>query len=211
MLTLYGVGYEWMDMKHRQNSTGRGRQKYWERNLSKCHFVRHKSHMDRLGTERRPPQWTGRRLTAWALAQPAYLQLALQTVANQTERLAGTHCRSDGKTHSYIQQVYDLLAYRTLIHTATLWIWTYRHTVFRKLCLNKRHSTTQDTVEIRWVNMSTSNGKKSMFIMPRSHDWYIRQTFVMCRYWHVVGTVHLYEYRTRPITADGRYPSHISQ
>jgi hypothetical protein len=35
----------------------------------------------------------------------------LQTVTNQAERLTGTHCRSDGKTHSYIQQVYELLAY----------------------------------------------------------------------------------------------------
>jgi hypothetical protein len=31
---------------HWQNDTDRGKQKYWERNLAKCHFVHHKLNMD---------------------------------------------------------------------------------------------------------------------------------------------------------------------
>jgi hypothetical protein len=33
-------------MEHRWNETDRGKLKYWERNLSQCHFVHHKFHMD---------------------------------------------------------------------------------------------------------------------------------------------------------------------
>ena len=40
-----------MGMQHWWNDTDRGKLKYWERNLSQCHFVQHKSHMDWLGIE----------------------------------------------------------------------------------------------------------------------------------------------------------------
>jgi len=36
---------EWMGMEHWWNGIGKGKLKYWERNLSHCHFVHHKSHM----------------------------------------------------------------------------------------------------------------------------------------------------------------------
>jgi hypothetical protein len=43
-------------MKQRWNETDRGNPKYSEKNLSQCHFVDHKSHMDRPGIEPGPPQ-----------------------------------------------------------------------------------------------------------------------------------------------------------
>jgi hypothetical protein len=42
-------------MEHRWNETDRGKPKYSEKNLSQCHFVHHKSLMDRSGIEPRPP------------------------------------------------------------------------------------------------------------------------------------------------------------
>jgi hypothetical protein len=36
---------EWMGMEHWRNDTDRGKPKYWERNLSQCHFVHSISHM----------------------------------------------------------------------------------------------------------------------------------------------------------------------
>jgi hypothetical protein len=33
-------------MEHRWNEIDRGKQKYSRKNLSQCHFVHHKSHMD---------------------------------------------------------------------------------------------------------------------------------------------------------------------
>jgi len=35
-----------MSMEQWWNDTDRGNLKYWERNLSQCHFAHHKSHMD---------------------------------------------------------------------------------------------------------------------------------------------------------------------
>jgi hypothetical protein len=46
------------------DDTDRGKAKYSEQNLSHCHFVHHKSHMDRPGIEPGPPEVIGRRLTA---------------------------------------------------------------------------------------------------------------------------------------------------
>jgi hypothetical protein len=33
-------------MEHRWNEIDRGKPKYWGNNLSQCHFVHHKPHMD---------------------------------------------------------------------------------------------------------------------------------------------------------------------
>jgi hypothetical protein len=43
-------------MEHRWNEIDRGKPKYLERNLSQCHFVYHKSHIDRPGIEPGPPR-----------------------------------------------------------------------------------------------------------------------------------------------------------
>jgi hypothetical protein len=57
-------------MEQRWNETDRGKPKYSEKNLSQCHFVYHKSHIDRLRYRTRSSEVRGRRLTAWAMARP---------------------------------------------------------------------------------------------------------------------------------------------
>jgi len=39
------------------NDTDSGKQKYWERNLSQCHCVHRRSHMDWHGNKSELPQW----------------------------------------------------------------------------------------------------------------------------------------------------------
>jgi hypothetical protein len=44
-------------MEHRGNKIDRGKPKYSGINLSQCHSVYHKSHMDWTGIEPGPPRW----------------------------------------------------------------------------------------------------------------------------------------------------------
>ena len=50
-------------MEYQWNDTDWGTQQYAYKNLSYCHFVRNKSHVDLPGNELRPLQW----LTTWAM------------------------------------------------------------------------------------------------------------------------------------------------
>jgi hypothetical protein len=43
-------------MEHRWKEIDRGKPKYSEKNLSQCHFVHHKSNMDRPGIKPEPPR-----------------------------------------------------------------------------------------------------------------------------------------------------------
>jgi hypothetical protein len=44
-------------MEHRWNEIDRGKPKYSGKNLSQCHFVHNKSHMDWPGIESGPSLW----------------------------------------------------------------------------------------------------------------------------------------------------------
>jgi hypothetical protein len=44
-----------MIMHHFWNNTDRAKPKYWDRNLSQCHLVHHKSHVDWSGIGHKSP------------------------------------------------------------------------------------------------------------------------------------------------------------
>jgi hypothetical protein len=54
-MTIFFVHF--LVMEHRWNEIDRGKPKYSGKNLSQCHFVHRKSHMDWPGIEPGPPQW----------------------------------------------------------------------------------------------------------------------------------------------------------
>jgi hypothetical protein len=47
-----------MSVEHSWNDSDSEKPQYSDKNLSQCHFVNHKSHMDWPGIEIRPPQWS---------------------------------------------------------------------------------------------------------------------------------------------------------
>jgi hypothetical protein len=57
-------------MEHRWNEIYRGKPTYSGKNVSQCHFVHHKSHMDWPRDRTRASAMGGRRIIAWAKARP---------------------------------------------------------------------------------------------------------------------------------------------
>jgi hypothetical protein len=67
-----------MVYEHWWNDIDRRKLKKSEKNLSQCHFVRHKSHMEWPGRE---PLLRARRLTAWAMARPSCTRISVTYLA----------------------------------------------------------------------------------------------------------------------------------
>jgi hypothetical protein len=63
---INGAPVEWNRQGKSDNS---------QKNLSQCHFVHHKSHMDLTWDRTLASVVRGRRLTAWAMARPTYICL----------------------------------------------------------------------------------------------------------------------------------------
>jgi hypothetical protein len=57
-------------MEHQWNEIDREKPDNSEKNLSQCHFVHHKPHMDLTWDRTRDSVVRGRRLTDWAMARP---------------------------------------------------------------------------------------------------------------------------------------------
>jgi hypothetical protein len=59
----------WVNIEQRWDDTDRGKLKDSEKNLSQCHFVHNKSHMDWPGREPGSLVLRSQRLTTWAMAR----------------------------------------------------------------------------------------------------------------------------------------------
>jgi hypothetical protein len=71
MIDGWAVYYQVLQvMEHQWNEIDREKTDNSEKNLSQCHFVHHKSHMDLTWERTRASVVRGRRLTAWAMARP---------------------------------------------------------------------------------------------------------------------------------------------
>jgi hypothetical protein len=64
-------------IEHRWNEIDRVKPKYSGKNLSQCHFVHHKSHIDWPRDRTHASAVRGRRLTAWAMTWPTFRSYVL--------------------------------------------------------------------------------------------------------------------------------------